>query len=62
MLGKKRAKKLIHKKTSDKLSSLKEEKKIPNKKINKIKNKNNEDESEESINSELASLEGNSSN
>ena len=59
MLGKKRTNRLIHKKTSDKLSSLKEEKKNSNKKLN---NKNKEDESEESINSELASLEGNSSN
>ena len=53
MLGKKRNKRLIHKKTEDKLLSLKEEK------SKKIKKK--EEESEESINSELASINENSS-
>ena len=64
MLGKKRAKRLIHKKTSEKLSSLKDDKENYNKNKKKIinKNKTKEKESEESINSELASLEGNSSN
>ena len=47
MLGKKRNKRLIHKKTEEKLSLLKEEK---NKKLKK-----KEEDSEESINSELAS-------
>ena len=56
MLGKKRAKRaLIHKKTSEKLLSLNNEKE--NKKINNIKKANKkEEESEESINSEIASL------
>ena len=55
MLGKKRAKRaLIHKKTSEKLLSLNNEKE----KINNNNKKNNkkEEESEESINSDLASL------
>ena len=57
MLGKKRAKhSLIHKKTSDKLNTLNNDKE---KEINDKKklNKKKEEESEESINSELASIE-----
>ena len=57
MLGKKRAKRLIHKKTSEKLLSFKEDKEN-----NKNKNINKKgDESEESINSEIASLNESSS-
>ena len=66
MLGKKRGKKpLIHKKTSEKLTSLNDEIKNSNKKKLETKKKNpkkKEEESEESINSELASLDESSSN
>ena len=66
MLGKKRGKKpLIHKKTSEKLTSLNDEIKNSNKKKLETKkkiNKKKEEESEESINSELASLDESSSN
>ena len=66
MLGKKRGKKpLIHKKTSEKLTSLNDEIKNSNKKKLETKKKipkKKEEESEESINSELASLDESSSN
>ena len=59
MLGKKRNnRRLIHKKTSDKLSSLKEKPKQKNKDKVKEKKENSE---EESINSELASMNDSSS-